>query len=51
LLYNLEYDPSEKYDIAESNPEIIERIIGMVEEHRRTVEPVTDQLAIPLEAQ
>ena len=49
LLYNLEHDPSEKYDIAESHPEVIAEIIRMVEEHKQTVKPVTDQLAIPLE--
>ncbi len=48
LLYNLEHDPSEQYDIAESNPDVIAEIIRMVEDHKRTVEPVTDQLAIPL---
>ncbi len=49
LLYNLEHDPSEKYDITDSHPEVIAEIIRMVEEHKQTVEPVTDQLAIPLE--
>ena len=48
LLYNLEHDPSEKYDIAEAHPDVLERISRMVEEHKQTVEPVTDQLAIPL---
>lgn len=48
LLYNLEHDPSEKYNIAEAHPDVLERIARMVEEHKQTVEPVTDQLAIPL---
>jgi arylsulfatase A-like enzyme len=45
LLYNLEHDPSEKYNIAENNPEIIEEITRMVEDHTKTVKPVKDQLA------
>jgi arylsulfatase A-like enzyme len=45
LLYNLEHDPSEKYNIAENNPEIIEEITRMVEDHKKSVKPVKDQLA------
>ncbi|UCF35562.1 MAG: sulfatase [Acidobacteriota bacterium] len=48
LLYNLEHDPSEKYDLSSRHPEVIEEIMRMVEEHRNTVVPVVDQLAIPL---
>ena len=49
LLYNLEEDPSEKFDVAARHPEILEQITARVEAHKRTVEPVRDQLAIPLE--
>jgi arylsulfatase A-like enzyme len=45
LLFNLEVDPSEKYDISSENPEIIEEINKMVEEHKAGVKPVKDQLA------
>ena len=45
LLYNLEIDPSEKYNIASKNPEIIEEIVKMVEAHKKSVIPVKDQLA------
>jgi arylsulfatase A-like enzyme len=45
LLYNLEHDPSEKYNIAKNHPEIIEEITRMVEDHTKTVKPVKDQLA------
>ena len=44
LLYQLEHDPSEKYDIADQHPEIIEEINQLVEDHKRTVIPVEDQL-------
>ncbi len=49
LLYNLEDDPSERFDVAARHPEAIQRIRERVEAHRATVEPVPDQLAIPLE--
>lgn len=45
LLFNLDVDPSEKYNIAENHPEIIEEINQMVEEHKKRVMPVKDQLA------
>ena len=47
-LYHLEKDISEKHDVAGMHPEIVERLLGLMEEHRRDIEPVTDQLAIPL---
>jgi len=49
LLYNLEEDPSEKFDLAARHPEVIEQIAARVEAHKRTVKPVPDQLAIRLE--
>ncbi len=45
LLYNLNHDPSEKYDIAKKHPEVIEEILKVVERHKTTVKPVKDQLA------
>ncbi len=44
LLYNLDIDPSEKYDIADDNPEIIAEIKKVLEEHLATVVPVENQL-------
>ena len=44
LLYNLETDPSEKFDISKENSKIILEIIKMVEEHKKTVIHVKDQL-------
>jgi arylsulfatase A len=44
LLYNLEHDPSEKYDLSENHPEIIEDIMAELERHKSTVVPVKNQL-------
>lgn len=44
LLYNLEIDPSEKYDIGADHPEIIREIQKMVANHRKTLGPPMDNL-------
>jgi arylsulfatase A-like enzyme len=44
LLFQLEHDPGENYDIAAQHPEVIEEINQMVEEHKKTVIPVENQL-------
>lgn len=44
LLFNLDVDPSEKYDIAGAHPEVVAEIAGIAEEHRKTVLPVESQL-------
>jgi len=44
LLYNLNIDPSEKYDVSEDHPDIIEKIKSEVEKHKTTVVPVENQL-------
>lgn len=43
-LYNIQHDPSEKYNIAEQNPEIIREIEALVQQHRETVDSVGTQL-------
>jgi len=43
-LFNLQHDPSEKYDIAQQHPEIIKEIQAMAEKHSATVHPVESQL-------
>ncbi|WP_052323370.1 sulfatase family protein [Flexithrix dorotheae] len=45
LLYNVEVDPSEKYNIADEFPEVVEAIDLMVKQHKAKVVPVKDQLA------
>ncbi|MFO7614352.1 MAG: sulfatase [Bacteroidales bacterium] len=44
LLYNVNIDPSEKFNIAEEYPEIIEEIRKVLEEHLAGIEPVENQL-------
>ena len=43
-LYNLEHDPSEKYNIAAGNPEVVERLKALAAKHRESIEPVENQL-------
>ena len=45
ILYNLNHDPSEKYNIAEDHPEIIEEINEFVQEHQENLVRGKDQLA------
>lgn len=45
VLYNLNVDPSEQYNIAEQHPEIIAEIKLLKEEHSSKVIKVKDQLA------
>ena len=44
LLYNLNIDPSEKYNIADKYPEIIEKINKIVEEHNKNLDKPKDLL-------
>jgi hypothetical protein len=50
LLYNLEHDPSEKYDIAVKHPDVIAGIMKLRREHESKMIEGEDQLAarIPL---
>ena len=48
VLYNLEVDPSEKWDVAEHHPEVIAEIKAAVAAHQETVVAVPSQLEIPL---
>jgi len=43
-LYHLGHDPSEKYNIAALHPEQIEKLSAIAEEHRKSIEPVENQL-------
>jgi hypothetical protein len=45
LLYNLEVDPGEQYNVAADHPDVIEQINQMVAEHSKTVKPAKDMLA------
>jgi len=44
LLYNIENDPSEKYEIGKYHPLVIEELQKLFEAHIRDIEPVTSQL-------
>ncbi len=44
LLYNLNVDPSEKFNIAEEHPEVIAEIKKILDEHMSTLVPVENQL-------
>ncbi|HET8735837.1 MAG TPA: arylsulfatase, partial [Pricia sp.] len=45
LLYNVNQDPSEQFDIAAGHPEVIEKIKALVAEHRAKMVRGKDQLA------
>ena len=48
VLYHLEHDPSEKYDVAEHHPEVIAEIRKAAAEHHAALEIPPSQLEIPL---
>lgn len=45
LLYNLNHDPREKFDLAAENGRVIEDIKTMVADHVNSVKPVENQIA------
>jgi arylsulfatase A len=44
LLYNVNVDPEEKYNIADEHPEVIAEIREILEEHKESIKPVENQL-------
>ena len=44
LLYDLENDPGENFDVAADHADVIAQIKAEVEKHRATVKPVANQL-------
>ncbi len=44
MLFHLDHDPSEKYNIAAKHPDVVEEIIADVEKHKATVKPFPTQL-------
>jgi arylsulfatase A len=44
VLFNIEHDPSEKYDVATEHPEIISEIRKVRDQHRSTLTPVVSHL-------
>jgi hypothetical protein len=45
-LYNLDEDPSEKFDLASKRPEIVSELMALIEQHRKTVEPGENQIPL-----
>jgi arylsulfatase A-like enzyme len=48
LLFQLENDPSEKYDVAKEHPEVIAALRAEVQKHQADLEPPPSQLEIRL---
>lgn len=44
LLFNVDHDPSESFDIAADHPEIVAELRDLVAQHRTTIKPVENQL-------
>ena len=44
-LYNLDQDPSEKYDLAARHPEVLAKLRKLADDHLKTIAPVKDQIA------
>lgn len=51
LLYNLDQDPSEKFDVANKHADVIAEIQRIADEHKKTVKPVESQLRQRLPAE
>ncbi len=49
LLYDLEQDPSEKYDIAAEHPEIVADLLKAIEAHKAAVVPAPSQMEAKIE--
>jgi arylsulfatase A-like enzyme len=43
-LYNLDEDPSERFDLAAKRPEVVNELRRLSDEHRKTVTPVKNQI-------
>ncbi len=46
LLFHLEIDPSEKYDVAAKNPAVLKEIQALVEKHKAGMQPAPSQLEL-----
>jgi uncharacterized sulfatase len=44
-LYNLDEDPSEKFDLAAKRPDVLTDLRALADEHAKTVVPVENQIA------
>jgi len=39
LLFNLAHDPSERFNVADQHPNVVERLTGLIKSHRASVTP------------
>jgi len=46
VLYHLEHDPSERINVAEEHPELLQEILADIETHRKQVQPAESQLEL-----
>ena len=44
LLFNVEVDPSEQFNIADEHPEVVERLAALADAHRDSVERAPSEL-------
>jgi hypothetical protein len=44
LLFHLEHDPSEQYDVAKEHPNVVAELQKLIEAHQATIKPVPSQL-------
>ncbi len=51
VLYNVEEDPSERFDVAADHPEVIVDLLSLVEKHRAGLVPAPTLLDIPASQQ
>jgi arylsulfatase A-like enzyme len=49
-LYNLEHDPSEKFDVAAAHPDVVARLKKVAADHLATIEPYPSRLEARIEA-
>ena len=49
LLYDLDLDPGERFDVADRHPEVVARIPDVMAAHQATVKPVANQLILHAE--
>lgn len=45
-LYNLDEDPSEKFNLADAQPDVVRELTAMMDAHQKTVEPFENQIPL-----
>jgi arylsulfatase A-like enzyme len=45
-LYNLDEDPSEKFNLADTRRDLVKELTAMMDEHQKTVEPFENQIPL-----